>query len=115
MNPIQEHRPDEWRLYEPLIGTTMLELGGKWCSQANVAYKAVFGAMGIEHVSVDWNGEHGALRLDLRRPQWDVLGEAKWEMLSNMGTTEHVSSQAGVWENIHMLVKPGGVYVGQTP
>ena len=32
MNPIEEHRPDEWRLYEPLIGTTMLELGGKWCS-----------------------------------------------------------------------------------
>jgi SAM-dependent methyltransferase len=36
-------------------------------------------------------------------------------MLSNMGTTEHVDGQAGVWENIHRLVRPGGVYVGQTP
>ena len=113
MNPIQEHRPDEWRLYEPLHGTRMLELGGKWCSQTRSTYKAVFLELGFEHVSVDWNGEHGALRLDLQTPLWHDLGV--FDMVCNMGTTEHVSAQAGVWKNIHMMTKPHGVYVGQTP
>ena len=65
-NPVAVHRPDEWKLYKPLNGTSMLELGGKWCSQANVTYKSVFEDMNFRHVSIDWNGDHGALVRDLR-------------------------------------------------
>ena len=36
-------------------------------------------------------------------------------MVTNIGTTEHVSDQKGVWENIHNLTKVGGLYVGQCP
>ena len=110
MNPFH-NRPDEWALYEPLVGDSMLELGGK--INAPFTYKAYFESLGFRHVSVDWNGEHGALVRDLREPLWDELGQ--FDMLSNMGTTEHVSDQAGCWENVHHLVKVGGVYVGQTP
>lgn len=113
MNPIALHRPDEWRLYEPLHGKTMLELGAKWCSQANVTYKSVFEDLGFTHVSVDWNGKHGALNRDLRKPLWPELGQ--FDCLSNMGCTEHVDKQEGVWRNVHNLTKVGGVYVGQTP
>ena len=105
------NRPDELELYEPLIGDTMLELGGK--INAPFTYKAYFEARGFRHVSIDWNGQHGALVKDLRKPLWDELGA--FDMVSNMGTTEHVSNQAAVWENIHYLTKVGGVYVGQTP
>lgn len=111
MNPIEQHRPDEWAIYQPLIGTRMLELGGKWCSQASTTYKSVFEALGYEHVSVDWNGQHGALIRDLRKP----LDLGQFDMVTNFGTTEHVSNQEGVWRNIHNACRVGGVYVGQTP
>ena len=105
------NRPDEWALYQPLIGKRMLELGGK--INAPFTYKAYFEALGFEHISIDWNGEHGALKRDLRNPLWPEFGS--FSIVSNMGTTEHVNNQRGVWENIHHLTKPGGVYVGQTP
>lgn len=110
MNPFH-NRPDEWALYEPLSGKRMLELGGK--INAPYTYKAYFESLGFEHISVDWNGEHGALVRDLRKPLWDELGQ--FDMVSNMGTTEHVAGQSGVWANIHHMTKVGGVYVGQTP
>jgi hypothetical protein len=89
----------------------MLELGGKFNNPHT--YKAYFEMLGFEHVSIDWNGEHGALVRDLRKPLWEELGQ--FDMVSNMGTTEHVSKQRGVWQNIHMMTAVGGVYVGQTP
>jgi hypothetical protein len=111
------NRPDEWSLYEPLIGDSMLELGGKQNPDLirgkHLTYKAYFKSLGFRHVSIDWNGMWGALKLDLRRPLVKHLGT--FDMLSNMGTTEHVSDQAGVWRNIHELTMVGGVYVGQTP
>lgn len=110
INPFH-NRPDEWALYEPLIGDAMLELGGK--INHGLTYKAYFEALGFKHISIDWNGEHGALIRDLRRPLWSELGQ--FDMVSNMGTTEHISDQAGVWENVHNLTRTGGVYVGQTP
>jgi len=105
------NRPDEWQLYSPLVGKRMLELGGK--INAPFTYKAYFEAIGFEHISIDWNGDHGALIRDLQKPLFQELGQ--FDMVSNMGTTEHVSDQAGVWANIHNLTKEGGVYVGQTP
>lgn len=110
MNPFH-NRPDEWELYSPLHGDDMLELGGK--INKPFTYKAFFESLGFRHVSVDWNGQHGALVRDLRKPLWHDLGV--FDMVCNMGTTEHVDDQSGVWENIHMMTKPGGVYVGQTP
>lgn len=110
MNPFH-NRPDEWALYEPLQGERMLELGGK--INKPYTYKAYFESLGFEHISIDWNGEHGALKRDLRKPLWDEF--EPFDMVSNMGTTEHVSDQPGVWKNIHYLTKVGGVYVGQTP
>jgi SAM-dependent methyltransferase len=104
-------RQDEWRLLEPLYGDSMLELGNK--RNGDAIYKAFFEELGFRHVSVDWNGLDGALKRDLRLPLWDELGQ--FDMLTNIGTTEHVEGQAGVWENIHRMVKPGGFYCGLTP
>ena len=36
-------------------------------------------------------------------------------MVTNIGTTEHVSEQTQVWENVHNAVKIGGVLVSTTP
>ena len=90
----------------------MMEFGGKVNGEYGT-YKAFFEGRGFRHVSLDWDGKYGALKRDLRNPLWDEFGQ--FDMTCNMGCTEHVDNQRGVWENIHHLTKAGGVYVGQTP
>lgn len=106
-NPLPK---DEWSILNPLVGTTMLELGNK--KNPDGVYKKYFESIGIEHISIDWNGQDGALKLDLRKPL-DL--NQQFDMLTNFGTTEHVSDQAAVWENIHNLIKIGGVLISMTP
>lgn len=85
---------------------TMLELGNKnGTGGKGDSYKAHFEALGIRHVSVDWNGEDGALALDLRQP----LNLGTFDMVTNIGTSEHVDVQTPVWRNMveacdHVLV-----------
>lgn len=110
MNPI---RPDEWELLNPIIGTTMLELGNKFNTTVKRSYKDYLVTLGIDHTSIDWNGLDGALKLDLREPLWDRF--APFDIVTNFGTTEHVSNQQAVWQNVHNLIKVGGYLISQTP
>lgn len=87
----------------------MLELGNK--KNDNGVYKHYFRELGFTHVSIDWNGDDGALALDLR----DRIEMDPFDIITNFGTTEHVSNQYAVWENIHRLVKVGGIMVSTTP
>jgi SAM-dependent methyltransferase len=109
-------RPDEWNYYVPLVGESMLELGDKinpaWTGE-HKTYKAHFESLGFRHVSIDWNGNNGAIARDLREPLWDEFGQ--FDMVTNIGTTEHVDPQGKVWENIWRMCKPGGVIVSVTP
>ena len=108
MNPFH-NREIEWELYSPLVGTTMLELGNK--KNKERTYKAFFKSLGFEHTSVDWNGQDGALRRDLREP----LNLGTFDMVTNIGTTEHVDGQHGVWKNICEAMHIGSVLVSGTP
>lgn len=85
-------------LIEPLDGVqSMLELGNKrGTGGPGDTYKRHFEALGIRHLSVDRNGEDGALPLDLQEPL--LLG--MFDMVTNIGTSEHVENQGGVWRNI---------------
>jgi hypothetical protein len=102
-------RPAEWELYQPLVGSSMLELGNK--KNREHTYKAFFEANGYRHVSIDWNGQDGALQLDLRRP----LNLGTFDMVTNIGTTEHVSDQAEVWHNVLDALHIGSVLLSTTP
>lgn len=88
-------------------GDRMLELG---CKQLD-RYKRWFQAQGVEHVSVDLNGQGGALALDLQEP----LNLGQFDIVTNFGTTEHVENQEPVWRNIHEALKSGGVFISTTP
>jgi len=105
-NPVPEHMNDY--LY-PLVGTRMLELGNK--KTGGTTYKSYFESKGIDHTSIDWNGLDGAIKLDLRQP----IEMEPFDMVTNIGTSEHVSNQYGVWFNIHNLCKVGGIVVSHTP
>lgn len=105
-NPVPE---DERVIIWPLVGSTMLELGNK--RNPDGVYKQYFQSINICHVSIDWNGLDGALKLDLRQP----IDLEPFDMVTNIGTTEHVSDQPAVWRNIHNLTKVGGVIASLTP
>lgn len=109
-NPLAD-RPDEWALYQPLVGKSMLELGNKKNTKAGLTYKDYFESVGYRHVSVDWNGEDGSLKRDLRQP----LGLGTFDMVTNIGTTEHVDEQHSVWRNVCEAMRVGSVLLSTTP
>ena len=107
-NPV---RPDEWVLFEGLKPCRMLELGNKVNSRSGISYKRFFESLGYDHTSIDWNGLDGALKLDLQTP----IDLEPFDVITNIGTTEHVKEQFGVWANIHNLLKVDGVLISVTP
>ncbi|MFA5314304.1 MAG: hypothetical protein WC375_13470, partial [Methanomassiliicoccales archaeon] len=66
-----------------------------------------------EHVSIDMNGKDGALKIDLASPitKWDCY----FDMVTNYGTSEHVSNQYQVFDNIHRMTAVNGVMVHVVP
>lgn len=109
MSPFH-NRPAEWELYSPLPEPgSMLELGNK--KNGDLTYKAYFESLGWDHTSVDWNGEDGALKRDLRLPL--LLGT--FDVVTNIGTSEHVDRQAGVWGNICNAMRVGSLLLSTTP
>ncbi len=100
-------RPHERKLIEPLVGKTMLELGNK-CNQQGV-YKDYFASVGIDHTSVDLNGNTGAILKDLHEP----LNLGRFDIVTNFGTTEHVERQKPAWRNIAEAT--AGLFVSTTP
>jgi SAM-dependent methyltransferase len=113
-NPIPK---DEFRMLRPILndGQHMLELGNK--KNGAGIYKKYFQKIGVDHVSVDWNGKNGSINLDLRELLEVFLD--KWrhffDIVTNFGTTEHVIPQGYVWNNILNALKIGGYFVSATP
>lgn len=66
-----------------------------------------------EHTSIDLNGKNGALKFNLAKPidKWKNY----FDMVTNYGTTEHVSSQYDVFQNIHNFTKVGGSIINTVP
>lgn len=90
--------PDRnWKTLNPIPREvfSVLELGDKKDKNCP-PYKVWFEQEGYRHVSVDINGANGALAKDLRQP----LGLGVFDLVTNFGTTEHVSIQEPVWRNI---------------
>lgn len=99
----------EKRILDPLEGCrSMLEAGNK--KNKDGTYKAYFEALGIEHVSIDLNGNDGALALDLRQPL--NLGR-RFDFVTNFGTSEHVDDQEPCWRNL--IEHTGHIFVSGTP
>lgn len=100
--------PDElWALPEDIeIGTTVLELGNK--KNSTGLYRDFYTEQGLGYVCLDWNGEDGAVPLDMRysvEPDEVMNGmERGFKLVTNFGFSEHVDDQWACWRNIHGLV-----------
>jgi hypothetical protein len=108
------NRSWELEILNPLVGNSMLELGNK--RKGDLVYKTVFESLGFRHVSVDTNGKDGSLPLDLREP----LNLGTFDMVTNFGTSEHVSvtdyqGQEACWLNIVDACHAGSILISVTP
>lgn len=102
-------------------GLRMCELGNQHIRKSASKHtkaktgKEYFTNLGYRHTSIDWNGQDGALPLDLTQSIEDPSLVGQFDVLTNSGTTEHVTDQYACFRNLHRLVKPGGVLVHLNP
>ena len=103
----------------PLSGLRMVELGNQHLRRstlgAAVSAKRLFEVLGVEHVSIDWNGKDGALQYDLGQPIPDAELLGSFDLLTNFGTAEHVDNQFDCWKNVHDLLRVGGIALHLAP
>lgn len=95
----------------------MLELGNQliWDKEGYKGFyvaKDYFTSLGVEHVSIDINGKNGALSLDLNRP---LINFSFFDVVTNMGTTEHVTNNKECFNNIHRFCREGGIMIHLVP
>jgi hypothetical protein len=69
----------------------------------------------FEHVSIDLNGRDGARPIDLAQPIADPDLVESFDVVTNIGTSEHVSDQFECFANIHRLAKLGGLIIHVSP
>jgi len=76
--------------------------------------KNVYKSLGVNHTSIDINGLHGSLPIDLDNPVPSELLD-KFDVVTNYGTIEHVNNQYQVWKNVHDMCKVGGIMIHGLP
>lgn len=76
-----------------------------------VFYKLIFNVG--DYAAVDLHGTSKALALDLNEPL--DLPKHSWDLVTNIGTTEHVFNQYQAFKSLHELVKPGGMMLHSLP
>ena len=68
----------------------------------------------LEHISLDLNGMYDSLKVDLGRPVPKQLLN-RFNLITNYGTTEHVTNQYHVFKNINNMCKVNGVIIHAVP
>lgn len=73
---------------------------------------------GVVHTSIDLNGSHGALKIDLSKPIDNKDWFNHFDIITNSGTSEHVEpkkAQYPCFMNIHNCLRVGGIAVHLVP
>jgi SAM-dependent methyltransferase len=104
-----------------LSGKKMLELGDQMFVKGEPYEKSgkeYFENRGVLHTSVDLNGRHGALKIDLSKPIEVPHWKNHFDIVTNFGTLEHVEPKKAQYEcfrNVHYCLKPGGIAIHLLP
>ena len=98
------------------LGDQTLKLEG-WIERpkTRILAKTYFDRMGFNHTSIDIHGEYGSVPFDLSKPITDEKYLNRFDVLTNLGTAEHVENQYECFKNIHNLVKTGGIFIHIVP
>jgi len=95
------------------------ELGNQYMDELEnasekVSAKRIYATWGAQHLSIDLNGEDGAIKADLDKPISKSLMR-KFDLVTNYGTLEHVNNQFQGFKNVHDLSRKGGVMIHTLP
>lgn len=97
----------------------MLELGDQVLNNHQNFFNGIktakeyYTKSGYEHTSFDWNGQNGAIPVDLT-----IINDEyndKYDLITNHGTSEHVHNQYALFKNLHNWGKAGCIYVHCVP
>src|SRR6476646_7402365 len=71
--------------------------------------------LGYEYAAVDIDGSPGSIPLDLNFDEVPKKFKKHFQLVTNLGTTEHVANQLQAFKIIHDLVATGGVMLHSLP
>jgi hypothetical protein len=97
-----------------LEGLRMCELGNQCINDDYKGFsiaKKYFESLGVHHTSIDLNGKDGALPLDLNKP----IKLDQFDVITNIGTSEHVKNNTQCFENINNLCRSAGIMIHLVP
>ena len=77
---------------------------------AKIFYKAIFDYK--NYIAVDLDGTEHSINFDLNNEYKD---DKKYNVVTNLGTSEHIFNQLAVFKTIHNLVSAGGLIIHQLP
>ena len=94
----------------------MCELGSQVISEGHIPAKLFYKSNRkvLEHISLDLNGLHGSLVVDLCKPVHASFYN-RFHLITNYGTAEHVNNQYQVFKNIHDMCKVNGIMIHVLP
>ena len=103
----------DWFLSHAHPPGSILELGNQFLYASTIsAAKPFFTGRGFDHVSIDLNGQDGALPIDLAKP-FD-LGRT-FDYITDFGTSEHVPNLHRCLANLHHHAHIGTVFFHVNP
>jgi SAM-dependent methyltransferase len=68
-----------------------------------------------DYTCIDYDGRHGAIRLNLNAAEHHHLDNKTFDVVTNLGTAEHVFNQANCFKLIHDLTKVDGIMIHVGP
>jgi len=116
------HFPDYFEPFKKYKFTTNVPSSGENLLPA----KRFFEHIGVEHTSIDWNEENGAVKLDCRSNlKNSTLGLKNFDVITNLGFSEHIGesdieanllrNQYVIFKNFHDLGHVGTLYFHHSP
>jgi len=71
--------------------------------------------LGFDYAAIDIDGSPGSIPLDLNFDEVPRKFKKRFQLVTNLGTTEHVANQLQAFKIIHDLVARGGVMIHHLP
>ena len=95
-------------------GLNWCELGCQKYTKYNIPAKLMYKKLKVNHTSMDINGKFGSIQIDLAK---DIPPKftARFDIITDYGTIEHITKQYGVFKNIHIMCKVGGLMIHALP
>lgn len=96
-------------------GLNMMQLGDQIYRDKKIRAKKYFESLGSIVVSIDINGKGGSLPIDLSRPIENLEYKNRFDLVTNFGTSEHVSDHLACFENMYNFCKTSGIMINLVP